>query len=300
MSDFLSKILIIEDEQDIRDMYKIAFEKHRFLVEAVFEYSQIFSTLENFRPDVILVDIMLPWINWFDLLKEIKSRIPDIYFENSPKIIMFSNIDSEMYTRRWFDFWFDDYVIKADITPAYLIKKVKKLLWLEQHTCELMQNLKEKYPIYTGDDNVVLRKKSIKIEKITDDIKILANDLLYLLWFYNWVWLAAPQVWKNIQMLAFSRWNVMSWGNRKVLLENDIMINPEIYYMSKDTISFNEWCLSLPWFYGNVERSNVIKVKYQDKNWEFRDETFEWFNAVIVQHEIDHLNWVLFSDKVSK
>jgi len=60
MSDFLNKILIIEDEEDIRDMYQLAFEKHSFLVETVFEYEKIFSKLEKFRPDVILVDIMLP------------------------------------------------------------------------------------------------------------------------------------------------------------------------------------------------------------------------------------------------
>lgn len=291
------KVLIIEDEEDIRNMYKLSLEKHWFQVEQLEDWNNALNKIKDFIPDVILLDIMMPFINWFDVLKDIKQNINEIYVWKYPKIIMCSNIDIDMYRNRCYDFWFDDYIIKSDITPRYLTNKIQKLLGISESKPVEIQEYVTKYPIVRWKDNQTLRNKSEKVLEFNAEIQELSNALVYLLLIYGWVWLAAPQIGKNLQILAYSKWDINPKIGWKKLIENEVMINPDIYYMSEEKVSFDETCLSIPWEKWKVERANIIKVKYLDKNWNQRDETFEWLNAVIIQHEVDHLNWILFTDK---
>ncbi|QDZ07582.1 peptide deformylase [Sphingomonas panacisoli] len=77
-------------------------------------------------------------------------------------------------------------------------------------------------------------------------------------------------------------------------------INPEILSVSEETSTYNEGCLSIPEQYAEVERPARCRVKWQDENGKSREEELDGLMATCVQHEIDHLNGVLFTDHISK
>jgi len=154
--------------------------------------------------------------------------------------------------------------------------------------------LKPNYVIQIGADNPVLRKKSSLIEKIDEDIVSFANTLIQMMYEYDGVGLASPQLGENIRMV------VTTQRRGKKLLKEVIMINPEIIEFSKEEAIDEEWCLSLPNVIGSVKRSVNIVVKYLDLFGKQKTKKLKGYNARIVQHEVDHLNGILFIDKIVK
>ena len=77
------------------------------------------------------------------------------------------------------------------------------------------------------------------------------------------------------------------------------MVNPEIIEESEETSEYNEGCLSIPDVDADVVRPKVITVRYYDENFEQKEETFDDFAARMVQHEIDHLDGIVFTDHAS-
>jgi peptide deformylase len=75
-----------------------------------------------------------------------------------------------------------------------------------------------------------------------------------------------------------------------------MLINPEILEFGKETSIETEWCLSVPWVKGEVERPTMIKLTFQDEKKTQKTLILEWLQARIVQHELDHINWKLFID----
>ena len=147
----------------------------------------------------------------------------------------------------------------------------------------------EKFEIQIGINNPILRKKSNKILVFDDELKKIEKALKKFLIDKNGVGIAAPQIGihKRIILCNF---------DEKTLIT---MCNPEILYTSKKIILSEEGCLSLPGIWGKVNRPDKILVKYQDikgKNYELQ---LTKFNARIVLHEIDHLNGILFYEKIS-
>lgn len=156
-----------------------------------------------------------------------------------------------------------------------------------------------KLEIQTWVDNKILRNKSeeIKISEIKkyillweDMIKFIKNPK------NNGVWLAAPQIGINKRLICVSLLRTYEDNSFKSIL----MINPEIIFISEDQNIDKEWCLSVPNKFWDVLRSTNIKVKYLDNKWKNAILSLEWIAARIVQHEIDHLDWVLFTDKIIK
>jgi len=156
--------------------------------------------------------------------------------------------------------------------------------------------LKLKYPLQQGANNPILRKKSEPIQKITPQVKEFLQDLKKLMYIYDWVWLAAPQIGKNLRAVAITVWQ-KRWSEM-VQVDDKILVNPQIIQKSDEMNVDVEGCLSLPWVEGEVKRHNWVKVRYLDENWLPHEEVFEDFTARIVQHEIDHLDWILFIDKL--
>ena len=117
---------------------------------------------------------------------------------------------------------------------------------------------------------------------------------------YDWVGLAAPQVGKNIRVIATTQWKeIKRWRKtNKEIIGETAMINPEILEHSEEMKKWEEACLSVPWLCGDVERWSRIVVKYQDKKWKVHVQKYTWFSAVVIQHEMVHLEWILFTDKV--
>ena len=163
-----------------------------------------------------------------------------------------------------------------------------------------IEQIKVFYPLHTWEKNEILRKKSEKVDIFDDEIKEFAEILLDLMYAYDWVGLAAPQVGKNIRVIATTqRKEVKKWRKTdKQITGETAMINPEILEHSEEKRKWEEACLSVPWLCGDVERWTRIVLKYQDKKWKFHTQKYTWFSAVVIQHEMDHLEWILFTDKV--
>lgn len=151
--------------------------------------------------------------------------------------------------------------------------------------------------IETWKQNKILRAVSepIKKNEIKNYLKLGKQMLKYIKDSDNgWVWLAAPQVGYNKRLIVVS-----------LLKDRDdekfptiAMINPEILEHSSDMEKDIEWCLSVPWEKWKVERYNSIKLKYLDEKAKEKTLILNWLSARIVQHEIDHLNGILFTDKL--
>jgi peptide deformylase len=160
------------------------------------------------------------------------------------------------------------------------------------------------YPLVVGVDNPILRKKSEPIHVFDTEMAEFADILLTLMTTYDGVGLAAPQLGKHIRMIAITARQEKKGKNgkkdTKTYLGEWVMCNPEILDHSTTKQITEEACLSVPGEFGEVERWQWITVKYQDTTGKEIVKKLKGFNAVIVQHEIDHLNGILFTDKVIK
>lgn len=140
-----------------------------------------------------------------------------------------------------------------------------------------------------------LNKICEPVTKIDREVSELAENMLETMYVANGVGLAAPQVGKNIRMIVADPEHFKSEKNPLIL------INPEIELLGETIISEQEGCLSVPMGYrADVQRNDKIRVKYNDLNGVEKDEIFEGFPAIVIQHEVDHLNGVLFIDKISR
>lgn len=161
-----------------------------------------------------------------------------------------------------------------------------------------MKDIQKFYPIQTWINNPILRKLSVKIEKIDADIQNFGDELMELMQLYDGAWLASPQVWKNIRMIATTQWKETKKDIK--FLWSTLMINPEIIEKSKEMVISDEACLSIPNFKGKVRRHKSIVVEYLDLKWKKQLKKLKDLNAFVVQHEYDHLDWILFVDKLIK
>lgn len=109
------------------------------------------------------------------------------------------------------------------------------------------------------------------------------------------VGLAAPQIGKNIRIFLISYKNT-----ERIVINPEVLETRDTRYQIPDTkkSEIMEGCLSLPNFYGPLERPNYVKIKYLDESGEEKVEEFKDFFAQIVLHEIDHLDGILFIDKL--
>jgi len=138
-----------------------------------------------------------------------------------------------------------------------------------------------------------LRKKSLPVKKIDKNIHKLLDDMAETMYHAPGVGLAAPQVGKNMRVIVV---DISTKEEENNLLE---LINPVISD-SGGTQSSEEGCLSVPGFYGNIVRKNSITVEAQNRDGDhFVIEADDLFSRVL-QHEIDHLDGILFFDKMAK
>jgi peptide deformylase len=152
-------------------------------------------------------------------------------------------------------------------------------------------------PIHTYG-NAVLRKQTETIDIIYPNLQKLIDDMFETMYNADGVGLAAPQIGLPIRLLVIDlvafRDDDPEMAKFKV-----VMINPEILESSEETATAEEGCLSIPGIHESVSRSVKIKVRYQDENFIEHVDEFEGFKARVVQHEFDHLEGHLFTDRVS-
>lgn len=119
-----TKILLAEDDIQLVDMYNRKFELEGFEVKTAEDGEMALKILEDFRPDVILLDIMMPKVTGLEVLEQLKKK-PE--FEET-LIIMLTNLADEKTAEKIYELGATDYFVKAEMTPLEVSSKVKELL----------------------------------------------------------------------------------------------------------------------------------------------------------------------------
>lgn len=148
---------------------------------------------------------------------------------------------------------------------------------------------------YYGDP--ILRKKGAQIQEINEEIRTVVNDMIETLQDKNGLGLAAPQV---HQSLALFMIQIPIWDEQENQLPGELIvfINPKILKVSQEKWTFQEGCLSIPTIYEDVERPVAILVEYTDLEGQRLTKEFSGMQARAIMHENDHINGVLFIDRI--
>lgn len=144
----------------------------------------------------------------------------------------------------------------------------------------------------------MLRKVSAEIDKDYPGLQKLIDDMFVTMQESDGVGLAAPQIGKSIRIFVVDA-TPMADEDPSLAGFKKVFINPEILQETGDKWTYTEGCLSLPNIREDVERLSHIRIKYYDENFELHEEEYEGVKARIMQHEYDHLDGVLFTDKIA-
>ena len=144
------------------------------------------------------------------------------------------------------------------------------------------------------EPNEILRKKSLPVDSVDKDLQILMDDMLETMYAAPGIGLAAIQVGipKRVIVLDIQQ----KEGNKKPLF----FVNPEIIQKSKNLSTYEEGCLSVPGQFAEIDRPDKCHIKYLDYYGEKKEINAEGMLATCIQHEMDHLEGILFIDYLSK
>jgi peptide deformylase len=140
----------------------------------------------------------------------------------------------------------------------------------------------------------ILREVSKPVKKVDKEIKSLMDDMLETMYDAPGIGLAAVQIGilKRVIVIDLSKDN----EKKKPIF----IVNPEIIFKSDDLVSYEEGCLSIPNQFAEIERPNTCKIKYLDYEGKPNELKADGLLATCIQHEIDHINGILFIDYLSK
>ncbi|SDG34849.1 peptide deformylase [Limimonas halophila] len=147
-------------------------------------------------------------------------------------------------------------------------------------------------PILVAPDQR-LKKRSEPVTQVDDELRRLMDDMLETMYAAPGVGLAAPQVGVNKRVL------VADASREGEEPQPYRMVNPEVVWTGEETETQEEGCLSLPEVYAEITRPRQATIRYLDENGAEQTVEAEGFLATVLQHEIDHLNGVLFIDYLS-
>lgn len=153
------------------------------------------------------------------------------------------------------------------------------------------------YPIVIYGDEV-LRKHCHEIAPDYPGLKQLVEDMCLTLEEAEGVGLAAPQIGKDIRLFIV---DCTPWAEDDPSCADykRAFINPEIYAYSDEKKTYNEGCLSFPGIHADVPRSLSIRMRYMDTDFVEHDEEFTGLKAWVIQHEYDHIEGVVFTDRIA-
>ncbi|MHA7836369.1 MAG: peptide deformylase [bacterium] len=140
-----------------------------------------------------------------------------------------------------------------------------------------------------------LKRVSEPINEIDDALRELARDMIDVMYDEPGIGLAAPQVGAPVRMFVIDT----EWNDEDGERDPRVMINPEIIGRS-GRITWEEGCLSVPDYSATVERDAQITLRAMDLDGKLVEEQAEGLRAVCIQHEIDHLDGILFIDRISR
>ncbi len=143
----------------------------------------------------------------------------------------------------------------------------------------------------------VLHQKGEQIETFDEDLRVLVEDMIETMRDAPGVGLAAPQIGLSKRLI------VVEFGDEQdddIPKQLYVMANPEIVEQSRDKVAGIEGCLSLPGLIGEVDRARIVTVRGQDQNGKKVKIRAQGWLARIFQHEIDHINGILYTDRTEK
>jgi peptide deformylase len=143
-------------------------------------------------------------------------------------------------------------------------------------------------------DLATLKQKSAPVARVDDALRVLMDDLLETMYAAPGIGLAAIQVGEPVRVIAMD----LSRGEDPKTPR--FFVNPEVVWASEELFAYEEGCLSVPEIYDEVERPARVKLRYLDYHGNRVEEEAEGLYAVCIQHEIDHLEGVLFLDHLSR
>ena len=140
----------------------------------------------------------------------------------------------------------------------------------------------------------VLKQKASKVGAVDDEIRKLLDDMLETMYASNGCGLAAPQIGVSKRIVVI---DIAHEGEEPAPI---YMVDPEIVWSSEETEVCEEGCLSVPGQRAEVERPASVRIKYLDYQGNDKELLAEDFLAVATQHELDHLDGILYIDKISR
>jgi peptide deformylase len=153
------------------------------------------------------------------------------------------------------------------------------------------------YPIVVYG-HPILRKVAAEIDRDYPGLDQLMADLFETMYHSEVLGLAAPQIGKSIRIFVID--GKPAAEDEPALAEfKKAFINPHIIERSGELALMTEGCLSIPNLREEINRESHIRITYYDENWNYHDEVYEGYAARIIQHEYDHLDGIMFTDKVS-
>ena len=147
--------------------------------------------------------------------------------------------------------------------------------------------------------DALLRQKSTPVEKVDDEIRALVADMFETMYEAPGIGLAAIQVGVPKRILVIDLQEPEEEGGEPVR-DPRVFINPEILDSSDQEVPYTEGCLSVPDQYAEVDRPDRIRARWLDENGDSHEADIEGLLATCLQHEMDHLEGVLFIDHLSR
>ena len=144
------------------------------------------------------------------------------------------------------------------------------------------------------EPNEILRKKSLNVEKVDKDLQNLMDDMLETMYAAPGIGLAA------IQIGIPKRVIVLDLASKDEPKNPMYFVNPEIIEKSNNNLTYEEGCLSVPGQFAEIDRPDKCHLKYLDYYGQLKEIKAEGMLATCIQHEIDHLEGILFIDYLSK
>ncbi|BFG26901.1 hypothetical protein CerSpe_131740 [Prunus speciosa] len=140
----------------------------------------------------------------------------------------------------------------------------------------------------------ILRAKNKRIDSFDENLKILVDEMFDIMYKTDGIGLSAPQVGINVQLMVFNPVGERGEG------EEIVLVNPRVSRYSQKTRPFNEGCLSFPGIYADVVRPESVKIDARDINGARFTVNLSGLPARVFQHEFDHLQGILFFDRMSE
>ena len=153
------------------------------------------------------------------------------------------------------------------------------------------------YPIVVYG-HPLLRKVAEDIGQDYPDLEKLVEDMFQTMYQAEGLGLAAPQIGKSIRIFVIDG-NPVGEDEPEMAGFKKVFINARISERSGEQVPLSEGCLSIPNLREEVKRESHVKISYFDEKWEYHDEEYDGFRARVIQHEYDHLDGILFPDRLN-